>query len=287
MENLETLDNMFSNNYNKPFYKRDEDDQDDKKKPSKKGTTNKGTDNKGTDNKGTDNKETDNKETDNKKESDITKTNTEINTTIAAQKQNPSPIPILDPLSVIIKLAILSNKSVGTKILIKDNIVHIQEPGIFQGISRYINKTNRNDLQYLYNPIQLACQQFLNKEYRNKTPQIVDLFICAQKGIIRLIETYQGNSVIILCLNYYYALIDNYVKQHYLSIFRDDELTKLYNEPLVFHLNSVWTSDKIKMILDIIRFLNDDTMANDNVKSLDVFIQNIDKITQGILLLHV
>jgi hypothetical protein len=271
MENLETLDNMFSNNYNKPFYKRDDDDKDEKKKTSKKGTE----------------KGTDNKETDNKKESDITKTNTEINTTIAAQKQNPCPIPILDPLSVIIKLAILSNKSVGTKILIKDNIVHIQEPGIFHGISRYINKTNRNDLQYLYNPIQLACQQFLNKEYRNKTPQIVDLFICAQKGIIKLIDTYQGNSIIILCLNYYYALIDNYVKQHYLSIFRDDELTKLYKEPLVFQLNSVWTSDKIKMILDIIRFLNDDTMANDNVKSLDVFIQNIDKITQGILLLHV
>jgi len=282
MENLESLDDMFSNRYNKPFYKCDDNEIPQDKKIAVKEKSKK--------NEKVTPEDNNDKNVNiglSEKECDITKTNTEINTTIAPQKQNPSPIPILDPLSVVIKLAILSNKSVGTKILIKDNIVHIQEPGIFQGISRYINKTNRNDLQYLYNPIQLACHQFLNKEYRNKTPKIVDLFICAQKGIIRLIETYQGNSVIILCLNYYYAIIDNYVKQHYLSIFRHDELTKLYKEPLVFQLNSVWTSDKIKMILDIIRFLNDDTMANDNVKSLDVFIQNIDKITQGILLLHV
>ena len=35
---------------------------------------------------------------------------------------------ILDPLSVIIKLAIISNKPVGTKILIQNNIIFFQEP---------------------------------------------------------------------------------------------------------------------------------------------------------------
>jgi hypothetical protein len=111
----------------------------------------------------------------------------------------------------------------------------------------------------------------------------VELFICAQNGILKLIETYEGNSIIVLCLNYYYALIDNYVKQYYISIFRNDELTKSYTEILVFKLNELWTSEKIKIVLDMISFLNDDKMANNNVKSLDVFIQNIDKITQQIL----
>jgi len=94
---------------------------------------------------------------------------------------------ILDPLSVIIKLAIICNKSIGTKILIKDGVVHIQEPGLFQGLTRYINKTNRYDLQYLYNPIFFACKYFLNKEVRKKNPEMVDLFICAQNGISQLI----------------------------------------------------------------------------------------------------
>ena len=33
---------------------------------------------------------------------------------------------MLDPLSVIIKLAILSNKPIGTKILIQDNVIYFQ-----------------------------------------------------------------------------------------------------------------------------------------------------------------
>ena len=35
---------------------------------------------------------------------------------------------LLDPLSVIIKLAILGNKRVGTKLLLKNNIIYFQKP---------------------------------------------------------------------------------------------------------------------------------------------------------------
>jgi hypothetical protein len=53
-------------------------------------------------------------------------------------EEDPSPelnifdqhLFILDPLSVIIKLAILSNKSIGTKICISRNIIYFQEPGV-------------------------------------------------------------------------------------------------------------------------------------------------------------
>ena len=45
---------------------------------------------------------------------------------------------VLDPLSVIIKLAILSNKPIGTKLHIDKNIIQLQEPGPFQSFCRYI-----------------------------------------------------------------------------------------------------------------------------------------------------
>ena len=198
----------------------------------------------------------------------------------------PNPIeskakkPLLDPLSVIIKLAIISNKPIGTKILIKDHIVHIQEPGIFQGLTRYIHKTNRNDLRYLYNPIQIACKKYLGKQ--RKIPEIVQLFICAQYGIVKLIETYQTNDVISICLNYYHCIIQNFTKDLFQNIFRDDEITPLYTDPLLHNLDTIWTPEKIKVVLDMIHFLSDDKMAADNVKSLDVFMQNIDKHTQVI-----
>ena len=43
---------------------------------------------------------------------------------------------ILEPLSVIIKLAIISNKPIGTKLRMYNNIIYFQEPGIFQGFCR-------------------------------------------------------------------------------------------------------------------------------------------------------
>ena len=72
---------------------------------------------------------------------------------------------ILDPLSVIIKLAIISNKPVGTKLLITNNIIYFQEPGPFQAFCRFIYKSNKTDLQFIYNPINIACSYFLSKTF--------------------------------------------------------------------------------------------------------------------------
>lgn len=190
---------------------------------------------------------------------------------------------LLDPLSVIIKLAILGNKPVGTKILIQNNILYLQEPGPFQSLCRLFFNSNKTDLQYMYNPIQIACDRFLTLENINKNPRIKNLFICAQNGIKKLIETYRSCSIISLCLNYYYVIISNYVEGKYNeTIFLKDTMTCLYTKELVEKLNKEWTDDKIKIILDLITFLKQDNMANVNVKSLENIITNIDKTSQAI-----
>ena len=191
---------------------------------------------------------------------------------------------ILDPLSVIIKLAILSNKPVGTKIYIQNNIIHFQEPGMFQAVCRYVLNTNKTDLQYMYNPIQLACETFLSKEYIKQTPRIKNLFICAQSGIEKLKETYKNCSMICLCLNYYHTIIHNFVEQIYNeSIFRKDGMTTLYTKEIYEKLNGQWTAEKTKVILDLISFLTNDKMATNNVRSLENIMDNIDIETQQII----
>ena len=192
---------------------------------------------------------------------------------------------LLDPLSIIIKLAILSNKPVGTKILIKNNILYFQEPGMFQSFCRIIYQTNKTDLQYMYNPIQFACQTFLTKEFIKTTPRMKNLFVCAQNGIKKLIETYKTNSIICLTLNYFYVIITNHVEQVYNeTIFHKDGLTSMYNKELVEELNNLWTQEKIKVILDLITFLTNDKSASNNVKSLENIMDNNDTETQQILL---
>lgn len=184
---------------------------------------------------------------------------------------------VLDPLSVIIKLAIIGNKPVGTKILISKNIMYFQEPGPFQALCRVFFKTNKTDLQYMYNPIELACKQFLSKEFVKNTPRIKNLFTCAQNGIKRLIETYKTNSIISLTLNYFNVIITNHVEQTYNeSIFSKDGMTSLYTKELLEELFSYWSQEKIKVVLDLITFLTNDKSASSNVKSLENIMETND-----------
>ena len=193
---------------------------------------------------------------------------------------------ILDPLSVIIKLAILSNKPVGTKLLIQNNVIYFQEPGPFQSISRMFYKTNKTDLQYLFNPLNVACLNFLSRTFIEKTPRIKKLFICAQNGLKKLIDTYKSCSIITLVLNYYYALLTNHIQQVYNeNMFIKDGFTCYYTTETCDKLNKQWEDKKIKVVLDLITFLleNNDNDAASNVKSLETIIDGIDENTKTII----
>jgi hypothetical protein len=193
---------------------------------------------------------------------------------------------ILDPLSVIIKLAILSNKPIGTKICIDKNIIYLQEPGPFQAFCRYIFNSNKTDIQYIYNPIEIACQKYLSKTVIQQNSKIKDLFRCAQNGLLRLMETYKTCSVMRICLNYYYSLIANHLdEKNNEALFRKDPLSSVYTTELLTNLYKIWTHDKINIVLNITAYLS--LSSNDNaqtdVKSLETIIDGIDKQVQKMI----
>jgi hypothetical protein len=191
---------------------------------------------------------------------------------------------ILDPLSVIVKLAILNSKPIGTKILIQNNIIYFQEPGPFQSLCRMLYKTNKTDLQYIYNPINVACLFFLSKPFVDKTPRIKELFLCAQNGIKKLIETYKTCTIINITLNYYYALISNHIQQVYNdNMFVKDAFSCYYTQELNEKLNKQWTPENIKIVLDIITYLSKSSDNAANVKSLETIMDTIDKETSKIM----
>lgn len=192
---------------------------------------------------------------------------------------------ILDPLSVIIKLAILGNKPIGTKICISRNIIYFQDPGIFQGVCRYFMKTNKTDLQYMYNPIELACQHYLSKTCIQQNPKLKELFKCAQNGILKLIDTYKQCSIMRLCLNYYFSLISNHLDETFIeNLFRKDNMTPLYTTELVIALNKLWTPDRIHIILNLTTYLISSDRADADVKSMETIMDNIDLETQNVFM---
>ena len=186
---------------------------------------------------------------------------------------------ILDPLSVIIKLAIISNKPIGTKLRIDNNVIYLQEPGLFQGITRYFYKINKTNIQYLYNPIEIACAHYLTSEVIKQTPKIRELFKCAQNGIIKLIETYKLSSIMRICLNYYLSLISNHFEEkNNTSLFLKDGMTTFYTNENLDKLFKIWSQDKIKIVLNLTTFLLSDDSAETNVKSLETIMESIEFI---------
>jgi len=192
---------------------------------------------------------------------------------------------ILDPLSVIIKLAIISNKPVGTKLRIDNNIVYLQEPGPFQSVCRYVLKSNKTNIQYIYNPIELACSKYLTEIVIQQHPKMIELFKCAQNGILRLIETYKTCSIMRICLNYYLSLIANYLDgKNNDTLFKKDGMSQFYTSENLEKLSKIWTQEKITIVLNLTTFLLSDESAETNVKSLETIIDGIDKqITQLLL----
>jgi len=191
---------------------------------------------------------------------------------------------ILDPLSTIIKLAILSNKPINTKICIDKNVVFIQEPGPFQAFCRYMFNNNKTDIQYIYNPIEIACQTYLTTQSIQQNPKIKELFKCAQNGLVKLMETYKNCSVMRICLNYYYSLISNHLdEKHDKALFRKDHLSSIYSSDLIEKLNKMWTQDKIKIVLNLTSYLSCNQNAETDVKSLETIMDGIDKTVREIM----
>lgn len=194
---------------------------------------------------------------------------------------------ILNPLTVIIKLAILSCKPIGTKIHIQQNVVFFQEPGMFQSLVRYIFSSNKSHLQHFYNPIKIACQIYLTTEFLKKTPTILNLFISAKNGIENLMKTYTTCPMTVLCLKYYYVILSNYITQtsnEYIL-----ETTELYTNDVLKKFEEQWNASKLKIVIDLMDFLlKHDTVENktSNIKSLETIIQTIDEETQKIMCLN-
>ena len=191
---------------------------------------------------------------------------------------------ILDPLSVIIKLAILSNKPIGTKIRIDNNNIYLQDPGNFQAICRYMFKNNKTDIQYLYNPIETACRQYLIPSFILLNPKIKNIFKCAQNGLLKMIETYKNCSVMRICLNYYLSLICNHIEEKYNDfLFRPDNMTPFYTGELLINIEKIWTQDKINIVLNIATYLSTNDHVETDVKSLETIMDGIDKQVSRIL----
>lgn len=115
---------------------------------------------------------------------------------------------IIEPFQVMIQLSLLNQCPIGTKISISNNILYLQRPTYFQGVTRWWNNDNKDDLYYLFQ----AFRRFVTW-YDVKEDKIIK-YILEQSvsGINKLIQTYEKSEKpsIVQTLKLYQKVLSTY-----------------------------------------------------------------------------
>ena len=93
---------------------------------------------------------------------------------------------ILEPLQMMIGMAMLGFSPEGTKLTIISNLLHLQKPAWTQGIQRWYHQDTKEDLYYLFHAIRRYY-----KWYKKRDNEIFNYILeLAKNGIKKLISTY-------------------------------------------------------------------------------------------------
>ena len=113
---------------------------------------------------------------------------------------------ILEPLQVMLTLAMLSFCPVGTKIYISKNVLYVHEPSMLQGVYRWLDGNSKDDLYYLFHAIRRYY-----KWYKTIDSKVYELILkLAKEGIKKLISTYQqaNQKTILHTLSLYHNILE-------------------------------------------------------------------------------
>lgn len=192
---------------------------------------------------------------------------------------------ILDPLSCIIRLALLTYKTEGIKISISNNKISYHEPNFLQGTIRWTNGDNRNDLHNLFNPIIKSLEW-----YSLQNNKINYIFKYSSLGLQKLMNSYNKNSVVYHSLKHYSETIDNLLNKtelidddNNLDIFVDYDNLLVNNKNSIYQqLINLWTVNDINIIynslLEIDKYYQKKDYYNINnyISIIEQFLANKD-----------
>lgn len=160
---------------------------------------------------------------------------------------------VLEPLSCMIRLAMLFYKKEKTKISISNNRIYFQDPNLLQGTIRWKNGDTRLDIHNLHITIKKALIW-----YDVNDKNINYIFQIAKKGLMKLNNCYNEKSNITShSISYYIEIIDNVIQQ------KDEqkkEIDDIYYQPFL----KLWNSNQVKCVHLLLHELS--TSDNDSEK---------------------
>lgn len=177
---------------------------------------------------------------------------------------------IIDPISCLIKLSILSLYPPGTKVSVSNNGITFCDSSIFQGSIRFLQGDCREDLHNIFKPIQKSIEWFWNNDKYGK--ELEELFLMSEKGLDNLKSCYDKNTTIQHSLDHYILYLknkdnikyDNECKQKELKeelkeLNKLNKLNQIENNDIIInekniiydYLQNLWSLREIRIIIDL------------------------------------
>ena len=163
---------------------------------------------------------------------------------------------VLEPMQVMIHLALLSYNQIGSKISVCNNILIIQKPSLVQGVPRWWNGDNKDDLYYLFHAIRRYY-----KWYKSQNNEIYNFILeAAIKGIDKLIQTYKhtNKSSIQHTLSLYKNVLDLETEQ----LFKDETEQTLKMDNVFKSIVDLYDKKLILVVYNILRLIDEEENPN-------------------------
>jgi hypothetical protein len=187
-----------------------------------------------------------------------------------------SNLQLLEPLTCIIRLAMLNFQENGTKIAIYNNRISSQLPNLIQGAKRWVYGNKRNELHNLYKPILISLKYY----DRNNDVDIRTIFDYAIGGLDKLTQTYSEHENDIVChsIKLYREILSTSKKNkssktYVESQLKEDDLTS----PLYELFNELWNERQISIIAAL---LQEAEVCEENEEEICAILEAIDKLLQ-------
>ena len=177
---------------------------------------------------------------------------------------------ILEPLQVLTQLAVLSYLPVGTKISISNNILNLQQPTMFQGVLRWYQKDNKDDLYYLFHAIRRYY-----KWYKHKDDEVfTKILSLAIKGIEKLIETY--NKIGITTITHTLNLYKNILEQDSDELFKDENQNSISVDDVFETITELYDRKLLVILYSIFEIME----KEENEKNVQLYVEGLNKILE-------
>lgn len=164
---------------------------------------------------------------------------------------------ILEPLQVMVQLALLSQSPIGTKVSVSDNILQLHPPSYLQGVWRWYNSDGKDDLYYLFH----AIRRYYNWYKSEDNKMFNYILLTAVKGLEKLIITYSTSEQ--TAITHTISLYKNVLELESPDLFKDPNEDSINIDTVFRNIKDVYDKNLLKIIYNILLILENETTTDD------------------------